>query len=405
LILNFSFAASQRFNQVGLTPAKLSSCHFPLTFYYSHLDYDVIILKLRFNTITETLLMSKKILSTTHTLLLLVSLLLSANSFSHHSDAALDLETVLTITGSVSDYSLRNPHAYVTVAVSGENNSVVEWDIQMASAITMRRLGWDRDSLAIGETVNVGLYPALDGRSYGLLTSITKGNGEALVASPRGISRSRPLVTRADSIAGRWLVDRGRLPADYPGGLDELTLRDLALTETSRVMEAAYSQASDENPELACISKPTPAMIIYTDLYPMEIVINNDETITLRSQYFDQVRTVYMDGREHPSASELFHEGHSVGHWEGETLVIDTTNFAPHRSPYQNGIPSGPQKHIVERFGLIDGGTHMAVSFMLEDPEYIVGNMNYSRELQNVPDADMSPFNCDLDSTRRFLPD
>ena len=296
-------------------------------------------------------------------LLLLASILMAPNAFSHHSDAALDLNTILTMTGSVTDYSLRNPHAYVTVAVTGENNSVVEWDIQMASAITMRRLGWNQDSLAIGEIVNVGLYPALDGRSYGLLTSISRENGEALVASPRGITRSRPAVTRANSIAGRWLADRGRLPEDYPGGLDQLMLRDLTLTETGREMEAAYSQASEENPELSCVSKPTPAMIIYTDLYPMEITINNDETITLRSQYFDQVRTVYMDGREHPPASELFHEGHSVGHWEGETLVIDTTNFAPHRSPYQNGIPSGPQKHIVERFELIDGGTHMAGVF------------------------------------------
>lgn len=337
-------------------------------------------------------------------LLLLASILMAPNAFSHHSDAALDLNTILTVTGSVTDYSLRNPHAYVTVAVTGENNSVVEWDIQMASAITMRRLGWNQDSLAIGEIVIVGLYPALDGRSYGLLTSISRENGEALVASPRGITRSRPAVSRANSIAGRWLADRGRLPEDYPGGLDQLMLRDLTLTETGREMEAAYSQASEENPELSCVSKPTPAMIIYTDLYPMEITINNDETITLRSQYFDQVRTVYMDGREHPPASELFHEGHSVGHWEGETLVIDTTNFAPHRSPYQNGIPSGPQKHIVERFGLIEGGTHMAVSFMLEDPQYIVGNMNYSRELQFVPEADMSAFNCDLESTRRFLP-
>ena len=335
---------------------------------------------------------------------MLIGMLLSANTWSHHSDAALDLNTVLNITGSVTEYSLRNPHAYVTVAVTGANNTVTEWDIQMASGITMRRLGWTPDSLAIGETVNVGLYPALDGRPYGLLTSITRENGEPLVASPRGITRTQPTIQRASSIAGRWLVDRGRLPADYPGGLDQLMIQELTLTELGRTMEAAYSQASEENPELSCVSKPTPSLIIYTDLYPMEITLNNDDTITIRSQYFDTMRTVYMDGRAHPPADELFHEGHSTGQLEGDTLVIDTTNFAPHRSPYQNGIPSGPQKHVVERFRLIDGGTHMQSSFMLEDPEYIVGQMNYSRDLQFVPDADMSPFNCDLESTRRFLP-
>jgi hypothetical protein len=338
------------------------------------------------------------------TMTTVIGLLLFTQAHAHHSDAALDLNTVLNITGAVTDYSLRNPHAYVTVAVTGANNSVTEWDIQMASGITMRRLGWTTESLAIGETVNVGLYPALDGRSYGLLTSITHENGEPLVASPRGITRTQPTMQRASSIAGRWLVDRGRLPSDYPGGLDQLMIQELTLTQLGRSMEAAYSQASEENPELSCISKPTPSLIIYTDLYPMEFNINANDTITIRSQYFDTLRTVYMDGRAHPSVNEQFHEGHSIGHWEGDTLVIDTTNFAPHRSPYQNGIPSGPQKHVVERFHLIDGGTHMQASFMLEDPEYLVGQMHYSRDLQFVPDADMSPFNCDLESTRRFLP-
>jgi hypothetical protein len=338
---------------------------------------------------------------------LLVALLMlcfSSAAYSHHSDAALDLNTVVNVTGPVTDFSLRNPHAYVTVSVPGDNNESIEWDVQMASAITMRRLGWDSDSLSIGEVVNVSLYPARDGRPYGLLNGITKENGEPLVASPRGITRAAPAPASADSIAGRWLADRSRLPDDYPGGLDQLMIRDLVLTDRGKELEAQYSQASEENPELSCISKPTPAMIIYTDLYPIEITINDNQTISLRSQYFDQARTVFMDGREHPAANELFHEGHSTGQWEGDELVIDTTNFAYHRSPYQNGIPSGPQKHVIERFGIIEGGTHLSVSFFLEDPEYIASPMDYSRELQYVPEADMSPFNCDLESTRRFLP-
>jgi len=330
---------------------------------------------------------------------------LHLQALGHHSDAALDLNNILNLSGEVTEFSLRNPHAYVTIEVAEESGATSTWDIQMASGITMRRLGWAQDTLAIGEIVSVGLYPARDGRSYGLLSSITRENGESLVASPRGITRTQPDIQKAESIAGRWLVDRGRLPATYPGGLDQLMIRELSLTEIGAKMESAYSQSSDENPELSCISKPTPALIIYTDLYPIEISINDDDTININSQYFDQERTVYMDGRGHPPESVSFHEGHSVGFWENETLVVDTANFSPHRSPYQNGIPSGPQKHVVERYRLIDEGTHMEVSFMLEDPEFINGTMSYSRQLQFAPNADMSPFNCDLESTRRFLPD
>ena len=331
--------------------------------------------------------------------------LLASPTFAHHSDAALQMDAVVTFEGIVTEFSMRNPHAYFTVDATDDNGETVEWSVQMASSITMRRLGWDNDTLAIGDQVTVGVNPARDGRSYGLIYSIEKAEGGTLLArpdeKPRAISDAR-----ASSIEGRWIVDRSRLPDDYPGGLDQLMSRELTLTDKGKIAESAYNQASEENPELSCISKPTPSPIIYTDLYPMEIVLNDgQETITIRSQYFDVVRAIHMDGREHPPATELFHEGHSIGHWEEETLVIDTTNFTYHRSPYQYGAPSGSQKHVVERYTLIDGGTHTHVEFSLEDPEYIVGTMTHSRNLRYAPQSDMSPFNCDLEATSRFVPE
>ena len=155
-----------------------------------------------------------------------------------------------------------------------------------------------------------------------------------------------------------------------------------------------------------CISKPTPSLIVYTDLYPLQIEFNDAaETITIRTQHFDAERTIYMDGRDHPPAAFRSHEGHSTGRWEGDTLVIDTTNFTDHRSPYQNGIPSGAQKHVIERYRLHENGTHMNVEFFLEDPEYIEGSMTHARDLIYSPEIEMTPFDCDLESTRRFLPE
>ena len=325
-------------------------------------------------------------------------------TFGHHSDAALDLRSIVIVEGIVIEYSLRNPHAYFTVMAKDSRGAETKWSVQLASSITMARLGWNSDSLHIGERVTVRLHPARDGRHYGLIESVEKANGIALPSSPSKVRRP-PSNARATNIFGKWVVDRARLPEDYPGGLDQLMIRELKLTRRGSTAEAAYSQNSDENPELACISKPTPSLIIYTDLYPMELIANDDrETITIRSQYFDTMRTIYMDGREHPDSSEQFHEGHSIGRWENDTLVIDTKNFTYHRSPYQNGIPSGLQKHVIERYQLIDNGARMKVGFVLEDPEYIIGSMNYSRELLYSPNSDMSPFNCDLESTKRFVP-
>ncbi|MDX1429689.1 MAG: hypothetical protein R3282_05345, partial [Rhodothermales bacterium] len=259
--------------------------------------------------------------------------------------------------------------------------------------------------LQIGDEVVVDLRPARDGRPYGLLAAVERG-GVPLSYSFEREAGTAAQQARTDTIEGIWLTDRSRLPADYPGGLDQLMAARLTLTEKGRRMSEAFSQNDADNPELACMTKPTPGGIVYSRLYPLQIeILEDQQIIMIRSQFFDQERTVYMDGREHPPVNERTHEGHSIGWWEGDTLVVDTTNFADNRSPYQNGIPSGAQKHVVERYELLDGGTHMSVEFTLEDPEYIVGSMTDRRDLIYSPHLEFAPFNCDPESTRRYLPE
>ena len=327
--------------------------------------------------------------------------LLATSLSAHHSDAALDLNALHTIEGLVTDYRMRNPHGYFTVETTDENGQSVEWSVQMGSALSVSRRGWTRDTLTVGDQVIVGVRPARDGRSYGMLATLEKDG------IPITYERFRVPETGATTrtLEGIWITDRASLGPDFPGGFDELTRAELTLTEKGQIADDAYTQNSEENSELWCITKPTPGDIMYTDTYPIQIEYNEaGETIIIRSQFFDQVRTVYMDGREHPPADERTHEGHSIGSWEDDVLVIDTRNFADNRSPYQNGIPSGAQKHVVERYRLHEDGTRLTVEFMLEDSEYIVGSMTHSRDLIYSPQIEMTPFDCDEEATRGFLP-
>jgi hypothetical protein len=319
------------------------------------------------------------------------------------------MDRVLTIEGTVTEYTMRNPHTYFVVSVPNESGGTVEWNVQMASMITISRRGWTRDTLSVGDHVVVGLRPARDGRPYGLLSTIER-DGQPVVTpfSAEAPSQTQTAAARTDTIEGIWLTDRASLPADYPGGLDQLMNARLTLTEKGRIANDAYSQDDPDNPELACMTKPTPGGIVYSRLYPLQIEIDEEnDIIYIRSQFFDQERIVYMDGRAHPPATERTHEGHSIGRWEGNVLIVDTTNFADNRSPYQNGIPSGAQKHVVERYWLKEGsgGTRMTVEFTLEDPEYIVGSFTDIRDLTYSPELQFTPFNCDPEATRRYLPE
>jgi hypothetical protein len=139
-------------------------------------------------------------------------------------------------------------------------------------------------------------------------------------------------------------------------------------------------------------------------MYLMQIDIQEEQGVAeLRSEWYDEERTVYMDGREHPNPSECFVTGHSIGYWDGDTLVVDTRNFEDHRSPYQTGVPSGGQKHVVERYRLSEDGRSIELEFMLEDPEYLTEPMVHRRPLMYSPHLETFSGKCDLESTSRFM--
>jgi hypothetical protein len=339
-----------------------------------------------------------------------IALVFAQAAYGHHSDAGIDMESTVTLDGTITEFHWRNPHVYFMVEAPNEAGELVEWSVQLGSTITTGRLGWNRDYLKPGDHVVVNAHPSVNGRPYGILeslrrdvdtasaseTTVTPGSSETIVPLPDG-------TAQADSLEGTWLADRSTI-RQYVGGFDGYFTAELKLTPAGAAAMAAYDPLSPENPESQCIGRPTPAMIVSSQLYPLHLEFNDDqETITIQSEFWDEVRTVYMDGRQHPDASERTNSGHSIGWWEDDVLVVDTRNFADHRSPYQIGVPSGAQKHVVERYRLIDDGRRVHAEFMLEDPEFIAEPLTHSRELLYAPNMTIQPFNCDPEATRRFL--
>ena len=321
--------------------------------------------------------------------------------FGHHSDAGMDVDSIVAFEGSVTEFAFRNPHAYVLVETTAANGERVEWTLQMGGVNGLTRRGWSADTLTVGDQVAVRAHPAEDGRPYGLLDSIEKEGGLGL--TPAAGAPEGPADAAATSLTGKWRADRSML-ISYPGGFDGFFHALLELTAQGIAAQAAYDPLSTENPESTCIGRPTPAAFVSSAGYLQEFKLDEgSEILFIRSEYFDEERTVYLDGRAHPGAEERFATGHSIGRWDGDTLVIDTANFTDHRSPYQIGVPSGPQKHVVERYRLIENGTRMAAEFTLEDPEYIAEPLVHSRELIYSPHEEMYRHNCDPESAGRFV--
>jgi hypothetical protein len=93
-------------------------------------------------------------------------------------------------------------------------------------------------------------------------------------------------------------------------------------------------------------------------------IVQGDGVVAILNEMNHSVRVVPMDGRPHLPADVRQFRGDSIGHWEGNTLVVDSTNFTA-RNPFHG---SGDKLHVVERFTRADADT-ILYRFTVEDPE------------------------------------
>ena len=317
----------------------------------------------------------------------------------HHSRAIYDQQRIVTLEGVVTRYEWTNPHVYLYVETEDDTGNAVEWALESNVTTIMRRRGWSKDTFAPGDRVTAQGNPARDStRNMALTVAVTKGdttyfdNDDGLVAALDG-SEAPPV--RAPGLSGIWevpftqpIVRTFSEPSSWPLTTKGAEARAIYVDETM-------------NPQIQCIPRTAPWLMIFTGVHEIEI---GDTLVSIRTEYNTVERTVHMDLASHEGAP-FTHQGHSIGWWEDEVLVVDTTHFADHRSGNARGVPSGSQKHLVERFELNPDRTRLTYRYKLEDPEYLAAPI--TGELQSVyrPELEFEPVACDRESAKRFAGD
>jgi hypothetical protein len=181
--------------------------------------------------------------------------------------------------------------------------------------------------------------------------------------------------SREDDAARHKLVPpRGRTPRLASGKPDlsglwlNLELMDPGKPEPLP-WAAAWRKKQIENhmldwPELRCL----PIGPILQGEDGDNTIIQGPKTIAIFYDIgHDLPRLVYMDGRPHPKDANPSWMGHSVGKWEGDTLVIDTVGFNGRAWASFSGLPTTERLHVIERFRRIDLG-HLEKEVTIDDP-------------------------------------
>jgi len=139
---------------------------------------------------------------------------------------------------------------------------------------------------------------------------------------------------------------------------------------------------------------------------PIDILQNrNGKEVIITSSLRTPARHIYTDGRSHvnPNIFDPVSNGHSIGHWEGDTLVVDTVGFSEEGL---TRIPGGGRRtttsHLVEHYRLLDRGKRLSVTFTWEDPKVFARPHTYEfRYYRSPQNMEAREFDCDANDSQR----
>ncbi len=331
----------------------------------------------------------------TRLLLSCAALALAAPALAHHSAAAYDTQKEVKVSGTVVQYRFANPHVYLTLQVKKDDGSMSTLEVEAGAAAVLNGLGFTKDSVKTGEVVTVVGNPARakpDAFMLGRELYKRDGSYVPLNIASRSVYESKSAT--ATTIAGTWFAPRTEFVA-FLGGSGRWSL-----TDKGRAAAAAGADERVKNALKDCIPVGAPALMFY----PVATVITvQRDRVVMKVDWMDSERIVYLDGRAHPPATQTSLQGHSIGRWEGKTLIVETTNFKDHPIGLSLSMPSSAQKKLTERLVLSQDGKTLLYSGVLEDPVYLAKPVEWSGKWEYRPTMKASGEKCNTEVASRFL--
>jgi hypothetical protein len=318
----------------------------------------------------------------------------------HHSYSEYDDTKSVEIEGTLVEAGWRNPHARILVEAVDASGKRVTWDIESAGLNNFTRMNVPLEIFVAGDTVKVAGWPSKRSgtRMYG--TNLLAADGRELVmwrySKPLWSERSlgygsdfslfeAGTASGSTNLFRTWVSDLDDSDAN-PSSL--FAALSWPLTPTAQAVAARFDPVTNTTTE-GCTPKGMPA--IMRQPFPIEFV-DRGATIELKLEEYDTLRTIHMrPGPVGDVPRALL--GHSVGKWDGSTLVVETTRLS---EPYLNntGAPMGPNAQLVERFSPSADGSRLEYTITITDTASLTAPVEGKRSWVWRPGERLMPFNC-----------
>ena len=203
--------------------------------------------------------------------------------------------------------------------------------------------------------------------------------------APENVAKARPAAPF--NLTGNWFIENTPPVQGWlfgPAAIPKLT------PEAQKYRDAYVKAAAEGKVYRDDIGQCWPAgvPIIMTRVWPIAMI----QLPTMNS-----LRTVFLDGRTHtdPDIVVRTFNGESIGHWEGDTLVVETKNFIEDEHRWvDQGVRASGDLRIVERIRMVNGGRTLEIQMTLTDPKNWEGDYTGTRRWNRVDDIDIAEVEC-----------
>lgn len=323
--------------------------------------------------------------------LFLVFGVLPANA--HHSHASLNKDDVRLYKGRVTRYSWTMPHVFLKIEAPDKDGNIVQYTVELQHPPAMARLGWNKTTWQPGDRITwEGPHDNNEDRHYTGMSWAETGDGTRLATSMRSAAVVQNDAVPSTDFTGLW-------KRSDEGGFNPHYKPPKGWPLSARGQEIVANFDEDQNPMVTCGNPGPPKMMIVP--YPMVLTRPDEDTVVIERELMEDKRYVYLNGTgEMGEPSKL---GYSIGRFEGDALIVETTNFIDDPWGSHTGVDSSSQKQLVEKFTMSDGGLFLHAEITVTDPVYLSKAHTFKHRWEKLADRPVIQAPCTMEAAQLYL--
>jgi hypothetical protein len=313
----------------------------------------------------------------------LAVLAFAAPGRAHHGVAPhYDTSKPVTLEGVVARFEFINPHSFVYIDVVDSAGAKQTWSCEMASRSVLSRNGLTQDSFKRGEPLTIEGVAARH-KATGCAFRVAHFKDGSVLQSTELFAPTVAPAAEAPadptSIVGVWTMKRFAV-STYEG----------QLTAAGEKARAAFDPIKDD-PAIYC-DPASPVRFWVNVNEPFEIERARD-TVVVEHRFMDSRRIVHLD--ERPPGADVARStmGYSTGHFDGNTLVVTTTNFVAATLEPRFGVLHTADLRLTERLAVNPATGDLEITWVIDDPAYFKEPVTQTERFVRSP-RDPEPYAC-----------